>query len=126
MLLYVHALCAKKLASLHDLFSKQWNPFQEVNLTGGQPLWKGHYQCIFKQESVSTPEESPLIRKAIFQGHLRNAQRTWTDFKIGVEIGSFMLTFGLIKDQSDFFSELLTIKNPSVCADSSPIKIGVT
>ena len=40
--------------------------------------------------------------------------------KIGVKIGSCALTFGPIENRSNFFSELLTTKNRSVCADFSP------
>ena len=42
--------------------------------------------------------------------------------KFGVKIGSCALTFGPIKYRSDFFSELLTTKYWSMCADISPIK----
>ena len=42
--------------------------------------------------------------------------------KIGVKISSCALTFAPILNRSDLFSELLTTKNRSVCADFSPIK----
>ena len=41
---------------------------------------------------------------------------------MGEKIGSCALTFAQIKNNFDFFSELLTTKNWSVCADFSPIK----
>ena len=41
---------------------------------------------------------------------------------MGEKIGSCALTFAQINNSFDFFSELLTTKNRSVCADFSPIK----
>ena len=46
--------------------------------------------------------------------------------KIGVKIGSCALTFGPTKIGPIFSWKLLTRKNRSVCADFSPIKIGVS